>query len=144
MKKVSIFLSVTFAFGSLAFADQKATMTCKGRHITLEQKSPYMGENSESTQYLYILKENDNDNESRNTAYFLNVEEDIGGKRDCFGAGSMIFTGKNEVGGKFQLCMHVWKDESDGTVIRGSSSGVITYNHGPLKGQDEPVACMLE
>jgi|GEM_PF-700467 hypothetical protein len=144
MKKIFLFLSATFSVCSFAQADQKATMTCKGRHITLEQKSPYMGENSSSEQNLYILKENDNSNESRNTAYFLNVEEDIGGKRDCFGAGSLIFTGKNEVGGKFRLCMHVWTDESEGTVIRSTSSGIISYSHGPLVGQDEPVSCVLE
>ena len=144
MKNVLIFVASTFSALSFASADQRATMTCKGRHITLEQKSPYMGENSSSEQNLYILKENDNNNESRNTAYFLNVEADIGGKRDCFGAGSLIFTGKNEVGGKFKLCMHVWNNESDGTVIRLTSSGLITYSHGPLQGQDEPVSCVLE
>lgn len=76
--------------------------------------------------------------ESTNTAYFLDVEPDIGK------FGMLVFTGKNEVGGKFQLEINPWTDAGDGTTIEEITSGKISYDHGPLNGDDEPVSCRKE
>lgn len=127
-----------------ARADQAATLTCTGPNIVIAVKSPYLGENSKATQQLYVLKlKLDNYNETSNTAYFLDVEPDIGG-RTTGGAGMLVFTGKNEVGGTFQMIIHPWKDTGSTTVIRDVSNGKITYSHGPLSGKDEAVDCIRE
>ena len=140
----SLVLTMSLLTASVAMADQSATMTCTGKKVVLAVKSLYLGENAKSKQELYVLKLMDNDNETKNTAYFLNIEQDIGGARNCFGAGSLIFSGSNEAKGDFELCIQAWEEKGDGTVVRQTSSGVISYKHGPLKGKDEPVSCVLE
>lgn len=141
---MKILATIIFLSLSVAHADQKATVTCTGANVILTERSPYWGEGSAAEQSLFVLKSVDNDSESKKTAYFLDVEQDVGGRRDCFGAGSIIFTGNNSQGGQFRLCIHIWTDKSDGSVIHGTSSGVITYHHGSLRGRDERVTCVLE
>lgn len=118
-----------------AHANQKATLSCTGSNIVLEERSPYMGENSKLAQSLFVLKsKSENDNETRDTAYFLNIFEE--------GAtGRTIYTGKNEVGGFFQLDVSSFTDIGDGTVIQEIAKGYLDYNHGSLKGTREKVTC---
>ncbi|KYG64310.1 hypothetical protein AZI87_13830 [Bdellovibrio bacteriovorus] len=125
-----------------ALADQVATLTCTGERVVLTEKSPYLGEDSRYSQSLFVLSSKDGD-ESSYTAYFLDVEEDIGGVRHG-GAGTLVFTGANSKGGSFQLIISPWQDVGDGTVIHETSRGVITYKHGPLLGKSEPVECVRQ
>ena len=123
-----------------------ATLTCTGTDVVLSVKFPYFGENSEAAQELYVLKsklDNDNDNETKNTAYFLDVEQDIGG-RTTGGAGMLVFTGTNQVGDDFQMIIYPWKDRGSTTVIRETSKSKITFSHGPMIGKDEAVDCVHE
>ena len=102
----------------------------------LVEKSPYMGENSKSTQSLFVLKSKDsNDHESRDTAYFLEIFKEGA-------AGRSIYTGKNEVDGFFQLDVSAFNDIGDGTVIHESATGYLDYNQGPLQGKREQVTCI--
>lgn len=135
---VTIALAI-FGFTTTVHADQEATITCTGTDINLSVKIPYMGEGSEYAQRLYTLKSIDsNDNESANTAYFLNVKEKVvGAKKD------ISISGKNEVGGVFSAKLSAWKNESS-EIIRMTTIGKISYNHGPLKGKDEAISCVLE
>ena len=136
MKILLIALS-SLVLSTIAFADQEATLTCTGKEVTLSVKSPYLGENSPAAQKLYVLSKNGNQNESSYTAYFLDVEYDVGP------GGAIYITGKNEVGGSFQLVTNSPKDASDGNVLRETSEGTLTYNHGPLKGSTR-VSCVTE
>lgn len=144
MKNLFIVVAVVFGVHSVGYADQAATLSCVGKNVVLEVRSPYFGENSIATQELYVLKSKDlSSNESAYTAYFLDVELDIGGVRHG-GTGTLVYTGKNEVGGKFQMIISPWEDVGEGTVVRQISRGKISYHHGPLKGKDEPVSCVLD
>ena len=135
MKRTLLALS-TLLVSSAALADQAATITCVGKNVVLTSKSPYWGENSSATQTLYTLKSNDNQDESVQTAYFLNVDEE--GDVDKYG---MVYTyGKNDQGGSFTLKLKFWEDVGDGTVVDQKTSGVLTYKHGTLKG-NEAVSC---
>ncbi len=137
MKTTLLTLLLSLSFSN-AFADQAATLTCTGENIVLAVKSPYLGENSEASQELYVLKsKTENDSETAYTAYFLDVEYDVGPQ------GTIHINGKNSQGGSFYLLTNFPKDDSDGTVIREVSEGTLTYNHGPLKGQ-EHVSCVTE
>lgn len=119
-----------------ALADQTATWHCNGVNVQLEGRSPYLGEDSSYQQTLYVLTRNND--ETNQAAYFLSVEEDIGR------FGILYITGTNGAGGRFQYRGSFPKDESDGTVIRKTSEGTITYTHGPLHGVDEEVKCVFE
>jgi hypothetical protein len=132
-----VVLAFTFAAAISAQADQAGTMTCKGKNVVLTEKSPYLGENSQFAQSLYVLQADAAD-DSKNTAYFLDIDYDIGK------GGVLEFRGRNNVGGNFELSIDSWEDEGDGTVIRKTSKGLITYTHGPLRGTDEAVSCILE
>jgi len=135
MKTILLALSALTLI-TAAHADQAATLTCKGANVTLSVKGTYLGENSPQAQDLYVLSTNNGD-ESAYTAYFLNVEHDVG----KFGV--IYISGKNEVGGTFQLVTSGLKDASDDVSIRYTSEGTLTYNHGPLKGK-EKVSCVTE
>lgn len=133
-----ILIALAFNYTSLANADQTTTTTCTGKNVILTTKSPYLGENSRNSQTLFILKDTDNENETKNTAYFLNVS--IEGDVD---ANQMVWTvGKNPQGGKFTLKTRFWQSVGDGTIINEETYGVLTYNHGPLKGTDVAVKCV--
>lgn len=135
MKKTIILMALILST-SQVFADQAATLTCTGENIVLQVKSPYWGEDSDATQQLYVLKTTDSD-ETSYTAYFLDASYDVGP------GGTIYISGKNEVGGSFDLVTNFPKDISDGTVIREISQGTLTYSHGPLKGE-EAVTCIKE
>ena len=134
---VSLFLAFGFA-SSVVFADQRATLTCTGEKVILEQKSPYLGDDSNHVQSLYIMKSVQNNNGSRETAYFLDVFEE--------GAtGTTILTGHNEVGGFFQLEYKRLQNVGDESVIHMEAPCVITYSHGStLNGTEEVVHCVLQ
>lgn len=124
---------------SQAMADQRATITCTGSEVTLTQVSPYLGEDSQYSQSLFVLSRNIG-TEGVETAYFLDV--DVEGDVDAQG---MIYTvGKNNVGGEFTLKTQPWKDVGDGTVIKEETTGLLTYSHGPLQGNLEVVKCVRE
>lgn len=126
-------------FSLRIMADQKATITCTGKNVTLTESSPYLGENSKYSQSLFVLKAN-NSGEGRDTAFFLDV--DIEGDVD---ANKMIYTvGKNSRGGKFTLKTKFWDNIGDGTVIKEETTGLLTYSHGPLRGQNEIVKCIRQ
>lgn len=137
MKKL-IILSL-LSISSTVFADRGPTLLCTGKYIILEQKMPYLGEDSEYYQSLYVLKKTeDGGSELRDTAYFLNVFTE--------GAtGTTILTGTNEVGGKFQLEYKRMENYGDGAVSRKKASGKISYFHGEtLSGTNESVECVIE
>ena len=137
MKTTLLTLALTLTFSN-AFADQAATLTCTGENIILTVKSPYLGEDSEASQKLYVLKSKSaNDSETAYTAFFLEAKEDVGPQ------GTIHISAENSKGGSFYLLTNFPKDDSDGTVIREVSEGTLTYNHGPLKGQ-ERVSCVTE
>jgi hypothetical protein len=136
MKKTLISLCFLL-ISSMAFADQTALITCTGEKIILTSKSPYWGENSAANQTLYTLKSKDNQGESIETAYFLNIEE--GADVDKYG---MVYTyGKNNKGGSFTLKVKFWEDVGDGAVVNQKTVGTLTYKHGHLKGTEEAVSC---
>jgi hypothetical protein len=139
MKKSILLLAITIlTLSENAFADQAATLTCTGKNIILEVKSPYLGENSKATQELFVLKSRkSNSNETTYTAYFLDISYDIGR------GGVTYISGKNAVGGMFDLVTNFPQDENNGTTVRQVSHGTLTYNHGPLKGK-ETVDCVTE
>lgn len=128
---------------SFAHADAVATLTCTGAKVTLSVRTPYLGENSPFAQELYVLKANDAANEFERTAYFLDIDM-LTGTASYGGAGNLIYLGSNKAGGSFELIIAPWKDESTGGVIRETSSGLISYDHGPLFSLDEPVSCVKE
>lgn len=138
-KNIIAFILLSLGLISTAHADASATWTCTGKKVVLRSITPYMGEDSRHTQTLFILSRLPADNEdSVNTAFFLRVERDMGK------FGSLIFSGKNEVGGKFELLMSAPEDVGDGTVIHMKAKGVITYSQGPtLSGKNEKVSCEL-
>lgn len=136
MKMLLLTLSLVLA-SVTSYADQAATITCTGQNVILTTKTPYWGENSKATQTLYTLKSVENHEESVATAFFLDVDAE--GDVDKYG---MIYSeGKNSAGGHFLLKTKFWEDVGDGTVIDEATTGVITYQHGSLKGKDEPVSC---
>lgn len=135
MNKIALIAFSALTLISTAFADQAATLTCKGKTVTLSVKSPYLGENSPATQELYVLSTNAD--ETAYTAYFLDVEYDVGK------FGTTYISGKNQVGGSFELVTNFPKDVSDDTSIRYTSEGTLTYKHGPLSGK-EKVSCVTE
>lgn len=138
MKNKVLFAVSAMLFSVVAFADQKATITCTGSEVVLSEKSPYMGEDSKFSQSLWVLKSKDsNDGESAYTAYFLNINPEGA-------AGREIYTGTNEVGGYFQVDIAQFQDVGDGTVIEMAAEGTLTYNHGPLKGTNEAVHCVKQ
>ncbi len=125
-------------FAGTASADQAATVTCTGTNVILTTKTPYWGENSPATQTLYVLKAIENVDESVATAYFLDVDAEGDVDRHA-----MIYTeGKNSKGGSFLLKTKFWQNVGDGTIINEETTGVITYEHGTLKGKDEAVKCV--
>ena len=135
-KTAALFLSIIGLTAS-AKADQKATITCTSEKIVLIETSPYLGENSKFSQSLFTLRSNDVGSDQY-TAYFLDV--DLEGDVD---AHSMILTvGTNNKGGQFTLKTKFWTDVGDGTTINEQTTGLISYNHGPLKGKDEKVNCV--
>jgi hypothetical protein len=134
---LSVVLSALLA-GTIAHADQAATLTCTGPSMILTEKSPYLGENSKFTQNLFVLKSKEsNRNESADTAYFLTISQDVGP------GGTIYIGGKNGVGGKFLLTTTYPKETGDGTTIHEESVGTLTFSHGPLKGK-EKVTCVRE
>ena len=136
MKTFILTLTLVLAAAN-AFADQAATITCTGKNVILSTKTPYWGEGSKATQTLYTLKSVENFDESVSTAFFLDVDAE--GDVDKYG---MIYSeGKNSAGGSFLLKTKFWEDVGDGTIINEVTTGVITYQHGSLKGKDEPVSC---
>ena len=138
MKLLTI-AALFFPFAWTAWADQAATLTCTGTNIRLVEKSPYLGEGSPYQQNLFVLiSPQQEGNESAHTAYFLNIEYDVGK------FGEIHISGTNEVGGRFHLITSFPQDESDGTVIRETSKGTLSYHHGPLKGEEEAVFCVRE
>ncbi len=132
----SALLALSLLASSAVFADQAATLTCTGENIVLSVKSPYLGEDSEASQKLYVLKYIGSD-ETSYTAFFLDTSYDVGP------GGTIYISGKNEVGGTFDLVTNFPKDVSDGTIIREISKGTLEFNHGPLKGK-ESVECVTE
>lgn len=138
MKTKIVFLNLLLITCSTVHADQAATLTCSGENVVLVERSPYMGEDSKSTQSLFVLKsKNSNDHESRDTAYFLKIYKEGASSRT-------IYTGRNEVGGFFQLDVSAFEDIGDGTIIRESSTGYLDYSQGPLQGHRENVKCLRE
>lgn len=136
-------LILTMALLSLShslLADASATWTCTGKKIVLKSQTPYMGENSPHTQTLFTLsKRSMAPNDSIDTAFFLNVEQDVGK------FGMLYLSGSNEVGGTFEVVMSAPKDIGDGSIIRLSAQGTISYQQGPtLSGMNEKVDCLFE
>jgi hypothetical protein len=85
----------------------------------------------------FIARSIDSTDEYSQIAYFLDVDE--AGDIDRYGR---VWTdGKNNKGGKFTLKIYPWEDVGDGTIVNEKTTGTISYNHGPLKGEDEPVDC---
>lgn len=139
--KYRLILAMTLlSFCQSAMADASATWTCTGDKVVLKSITPYLGENSTHTQTLFILsKAPTREYENVDTAFFLDVEHDMGK------FGMLYITGKNEVGGKFQVIMNAPQDIGDGTTIKMEAKGRITYKHGPtLTGLNEAVSCILE
>ena len=137
-KNKLVILSLGLVISTSAIADQAPTITCTGKKITLTTRTPYLGENSKSTQTLYILKSNSSLDESKDTAYFLDVDAE--GDVDKF---SMLVTvGKNNKGGQFTLKTKFWEDQGDGTITKEVTTGVISYKHGNLNGENESVECV--
>jgi hypothetical protein len=137
--KALLFLSLFTS--TLAFADQAVTLRCTGEEVILKVKTPYLGDAEESAKFqqqLYVLTTPETEDESRKTAYFLDVEYDVGKFGDIY------ISGKNEVGGSFDLHTSHPVDVSDGTVIQKKSSGTLSYKHGPLKGKKVKVDCTEE
>ena len=141
----AVLLSLLFVSGQ-AFADSAATLTCTGQNIILEERSPYLGENSPAAQSLYILKSVDNEQEAMYTAYFLDFQNtDVSGPNNGeYGGYTTYASAKNSVGGRFDLVLSAWTDVGDGTVIKMEAHGDITYSHGPLKGRKEKINCIKE
>lgn len=138
MKK-TVLTILTILCAGFAHADQAATLTCSNSNIILTEKVPYFGdgEDGKYSQHLYVLKSVDNQNESSYTAYFLDVEFDIGP------GGGTILSGRNSVGGSFEVRIAPWQYDESSPGISGKSAGSITYHHGPLRGSNEPVDCTL-
>jgi hypothetical protein len=136
---LSVSLLSISGLSSLAHADQAATLTCVSDEIILSVRSPYLGEDSDAAQKLYILKSVDSDDsESTYTAYFLDVSKTVATD------GSVSIDGKNKEGGSFSLRTSRPVDSSDDTAIRWVSEGFITYHHGPLAGTNAAVTCVEE
>lgn len=139
--KYRLILALTLiSFCQSVMADASATWTCTGENIILKSATPYMGENSPHSQTLFTLsKITTAENDSIDTAFFLDIEHDMGK------FGMLYITGKNEVGGKFQVIMSAPQDIGDGTTIKMEAKGRITYKQGPtLSGSNEVVSCILE
>jgi len=135
----AIALALTALFATAAFADQKATWTCTGPRIKLEERSPYLGEQFEaSAQSLWVLKNKDQEDDFSYTAFFLKVT-----KANVGSAGAVEYKGSNEVRGSFKLSMGPVRDLSDGSTYHLEAQGTLSYNHGPLRGQ-ERVKCVME
>ena len=136
---MKIFLALLFLFSFSAFADSSAVWTCTGKNIVLKSVTPYMGEERKWTQTLFILKKLDvPENDSAHTAFFLNVEHDVGKY------GTIHMHGKNEVGGEFYIVLNPLEDVGDGTIIRYRTSGTLEYVQGPTLTGKEKVKCTLE
>lgn len=136
MKKNFVLL---FLISFSALADSSAVWTCTGKNIVLKSVTPYMGEDREWTQTLFILKRIDvPDYDSAHTAFFLKVEHDVGK------FGTIHMHGKNEVGGEFYLILNPLEDVGDGTIIRYRTTGTIEYIQGPTLTGKEKVRCTLE
>ena len=136
MKK---FLALLLFISFSAFADSSAVWTCTGKNVVLKSVTPYMGEERKWTQTLFILKKLDvAENDNAHTAFFLDVEHDVGKY------GTIHMHGKNEVGGEFYIVLNPLEDVGDGTIIRYRTSGTLEYVQGPtLTGKDK-VKCTLE
>lgn len=111
-------------------------LKCTGKDVVLESHTPYLGQ-GRPVQTLYTLK-------SRNVetliAYFLdNVVEDRAGAKE---GNALMTSGTNSVGGSFELALQDWKDVGNGTIGEYATTGVLKYNHGPLRNRKgEPVNC---
>lgn len=130
---------ILLSFGQSVWADASASWNCKGKNVTLKSITPYMGESSKWSQTLFVLRKLDMpEKENVDTAFFLNIEHDVG----KFGV--IYISGKNEVGGSFSLTTAPLEDIGDGTVIRYRTQGELKYFQGPtLKGKDK-VVCYFE
>ncbi len=135
-----LLISLTAVFSNNAIADASATWTCTGKNVVLKSITPYMGEDSKFTQTLFVLQRAPVDvDDSVNTGFYLKVEHDMGK------FGSLYISGKNEVGGKFQVQMAAPVDVGDGTTIHYKAKGTINYSQGPtLSGKNEKVDCELQ
>lgn len=135
----TILAILTMTIVGIAQADQKAIITCSSSEVILTEKIPYFGdgESEKYSQRLYVLKTAENNDESKYTAYFLDTEFDIGP------GGGIIISGKNNVGGSFNIRIAPWQFDENSPVISGKAVGSISYHHGPLYGSNEPVNCTL-
>lgn len=135
----TIIALVLLSLGQSVWADASASWNCTGKKVALKSITPYMGESSKWSQTLFVLRKLDMpERENVDTAFFLNVEHDVG----KFGV--IYISGKNEVGGTFSLKAAPLEDIGDGTVIRYRTEGELTYFQGPtLKGK-EKVVCYFE
>lgn len=135
-------LILIFLFSVVSHADQQGPMTCIGKYITLVTRSPYMGDDSPYSQKLFTLQSRASKDLK---AYFLNVDEDVPSKTTGGIDGGIQFSGQNEVGGTFEMRTGKWTTKSkDGISMTSKATAIITYDHGPLKGKDEPVNCTIE
>jgi hypothetical protein len=145
MRHLRFFVAIVF-LPFAAMADQTPTLTCTGKNVVLSVKSPDFGEAKADytlDQSLYVLSAIGFENEDRYTAYFLDVEADIAPAGRLPG-GSLLYNGKNEVGGTFTLYMTVPIEVGNGTTLKQESHGFLTYIHRNLKGKDEPVSCVTK
>lgn len=136
----TMLIILTMLLAEAALADQVAMITCSNSRIILQEKVPYFGEgeNAQYSQRLYVLKSVENNDESNYTAFFLDAEFDIGP-----GGGAMI-SGRNSVGGSFEVRIAPWNYDENSPTISGKSAGSLTYRHGPLRGSNEAVNCTLD
>lgn len=139
MKKFLLSLILVSPFLSLnTYADSAASWNCRGKTVELKSITPYMGENSPFSQTLYVITRIETKSEYVNTAFFLDINFDIGK------SGTIHLSGKNEVKGHFNLLMSAPVDISDGTIIRMKSEGILTYSQGPSLRGKEKVECRFE
>lgn len=132
---------LVLALGQTALADSAAGWKCTGATVELKSNTPYMGENSKWAQTLFTLKRIDTPEpefDNVDTAYFLNINHDVG----KFGV--IYIDGKNEVGGKFSLVTGPLEDIGDGTIIRYKTSGTLTFSQGPTLKGSQKVNCLFE
>lgn len=143
---IKVMMLLTALISIAAHADQVPTMICKGANIILEERSPYLGEDSKAAQSLFVLKAIDNDNESKYTAFFLNfgITDISGPKNGKYGGYTTYAAASNEKGGKLELILSAWTDESDEISTKKTATGDLTYKHGPLKGKSVPVVCVIQ
>jgi len=130
------FIFATIFFTLNVFADQGAVWSCNGEKVTLSGQTNYFGENSKFSQTLYTLRNSDNE-KSYEAAYFLTITTTPQGNQ----GNAEKLSGKNAVGGYFNVIITNIRDIGVGPVVNQFGDGIISYKHGHLQGKNEKVSC---